>query len=153
MSDNDLSTTELADRLIKEAYTYKELAQHPHQNICNYHGIRLQGDFMTGLCLKRYSKTLQQCVDDGDELDVESVLQGIRKVSQGDINPSNIMLDYAESGGPFPVIVDFDSCRKQGEPNDGKVGTEGRYEPSKPAEYVNDEVSLGYIARWLRTRS
>jgi serine/threonine protein kinase len=172
---NDLSSTRLADSLVQEALIYQELAKHPHPNICEYRGIFVLDGLMSGICLRQYSKTLQQCVDDGDRLDVEPVVQGIETglkhlhelgfvhvrhvslksvscslitISQGDITPSNIVFDVANLN--VPVIIDFDSCYRDGAEITGKGGTTGwSKQNTSIAKCTDDNWSLEAIKGWL----
>lgn len=77
-NEADLSTTRVADFLVQEAQIYHELTKNPHPNISEYFGIYMRDGLMTGLCLRKYSKTLHERVRDGDEMDIESILNGIK---------------------------------------------------------------------------
>lgn len=73
-----LSTTRIADILVQEAQVYHELAKNPHPNIGEYLGIYVRDGLMAGICLRRYSKTLHERVEDGEKLDIDSILNGIK---------------------------------------------------------------------------
>ncbi|KIK58820.1 hypothetical protein GYMLUDRAFT_45111 [Collybiopsis luxurians FD-317 M1] len=74
----ELATTRVADWMIKEAEIYHKISQHPHPNICEYRGIYVLDGLMAGLCLRRYHKTLKQAVQDGDRMDADSIIGGIK---------------------------------------------------------------------------
>ncbi|KAG1790532.1 kinase-like domain-containing protein [Suillus plorans] len=110
------------DDLIKEAKVYEILQQHPHPNICVYYGCVRDGDHITAICLKKYTRNLMEAVWKSDPtLNPAAILDGISKglaflhetlgLVHNDINPANIMLDDAG----VPVIIDFDSCIPIGE--------------------------------------
>lgn len=55
-----------------------------------------------------------------------------------DLNPTNIMMD-----GDTPVVIDFDSCKREGDRLGSKVGTPGwALEDEKYARWANDLHSL-----------
>lgn len=64
---------------------------------------------------------------------------------QGDINPANILLDSTSA----PIIIDFDSCCRQGEHIVGKGGTFEWSNDAETAEVENDFYGLEKIANWL----
>lgn len=173
----EISTTGVADSFVQEAQVYHELAKKPHPNIAEYFGIYVQDGLMTGICLRRYSKTLFQSVKDGDQMDIDSIVNGIKiglqylhsldyvhvgrtvswnvfpawsyNISQGDINPHNIMFDAMNLH--VPVIIDFDSCHKRGARIGRKAGTPGWYRElgQRIAQFENDEYGLNAIRSWL----
>jgi len=110
------------DDMFEEAKIYEILKQHPHPNICIYYGCVRNGDYFTALCLKKYGRSLQDAVTNGDgTLVPHAVLDGISKglhflhatlgLVHNDINPTNTMLDHEGNA----VIVDFDSCMPIGQ--------------------------------------
>jgi serine/threonine protein kinase len=58
-----------------------------------------------------------------------------------DLNPSNIMMD-----GDNPVIIDFDSCKREGDELGSKAGTDGwTLDGQDHAMRENDLYSLSKI--------
>lgn len=151
------------DLLLKEARTCEILKANPHPNIVEYHGCIVKDGRIRGLCLTKYAQDLDQRVRDGgvDGLDVEALLNELRSgiehlhglgLVHNDINPRNVM--FADDG--TPVIIDFDSCEKEGSVPACKAGTFGWDEgTSDVASRENDLLSLRKIEEWLRkgTRS
>lgn len=110
-----------------------------------------------GLCLAKYEKTLADCLKSQDpKLDPEKCLSGIRSgiehlhelgLVHNDINPTNIMfrLDYT------PVIIDFDSCEKEGSVPEFKTGTPGWDDmDATTARRENDLGALEKLTNALR---
>ncbi|ESK89396.1 serine threonine-protein kinase [Moniliophthora roreri MCA 2997] len=149
--------TSVADGIIREALVLESLTRlGGHGNICEYRGFVEREGYISGLCFKRYGKSLEDAVRDGDEVNVEEVLKGIKSGLEwlhshgwvhGDICPYNIML---ESGSNMiPVIIDFDSCTRLGHHITGKGGTPGWSLDSDIAEKENDFYGLALIEIWL----
>lgn len=119
--------------LLQESEINEILRQHPHPNIAQYYGCVVENGRFGGLCLQGYSSTCKQRAErraskgqDGSgepalsETEKRRLMQGIRDgvthlhrlgLVHNDLNPSNIMLEDGVA-----VIIDFDSCRRQGEP-------------------------------------
>ena len=147
------------DDMVEEAKIYEILKKHLHPNICIYNGCVRQGDYLTAICLKKYPRSLQRAVWDGDStLDSAKILDGVSEglhflhetlgLVHNDINPSNIMLsDTGEA-----VIIDFDSCLPIGqEIGFRKGGTFGWTSEPPPSIAVpeNDLFGLKLIAKFM----
>jgi hypothetical protein len=145
------------DDMVEEAKIYEILKKHLHPNICIYYGCVRRGDYLTAICLKKYARSLQQAVWNGDcTLDSAKIIDGISKglhflhetlgLVHNDINPSNIML--GDTGDA--VIIDFDSCLPIGqEIGFRKGGTFGWTSEPPPSIAVpeNDLFGLTLIAK------
>ncbi|KAG1777755.1 kinase-like domain-containing protein [Suillus placidus] len=149
------------DSLAHEAKVYEILKQHPHPNICVYHGCVRDGDHITAICLKNYGRDLMEAVWERDPtLNPAVILDGISKgltflheklgLVHNDINPANIMLDDAGD----PVIIDFDSCTPIGEKIglSGKAGTFGWTMDPMPTISLpeNDLYGLTQIGEFMK---
>ncbi|THH27397.1 hypothetical protein EUX98_g6792 [Antrodiella citrinella] len=154
---DDLSTSEQADCLLGEAHIYERLAAHPHPHICEHYGYAGRDGLLTGLCLKKYRKSLYDAVNDGDEFDEDAVLSGVRSgldhmhsmgLVHGDVSPSNIMLESQT----IAVIVDFDSCLEIGSEVLLKGGTPPWTNESDVAQVISDFYALNKIKEWLREK-
>lgn len=131
--DTDAST-ELSTLILDEAKVCEILRVHPHPNIAQYLGCVVDGGRITGLCFVKYGMTLLERVSKGgqDAFDADLCLRGIRNGIQHlhelglihcDINPANILM--SGDGDDNPIIIDFDSCRREGEHLGLKAGTRG----------------------------
>jgi serine/threonine protein kinase len=143
----------------EEARIYEILTKHPHQNICIYYGCVRKGNYLTAICLKKYARSLQDAVEQGDRtLDSAAILEGISKglrflhetlgLVHNDINPTNVMLDDSTEA----VIIDFDSCMPIGR----QMGFRKRgifyWTPEPPPSTAvpeNDLYSLRLIAKFM----
>ncbi|RGP72139.1 serine threonine kinase [Fusarium longipes] len=112
--------TIIKERVLAEANVCEVLMKNPHPNIMKYWGCYVVDGRIEALCLAKYTMTLAERVDTGVPLDTERCLTGIRDGIQhlhslglvhNDINSRNIMMDPADN----PVIIDFDSCTREGE--------------------------------------
>ncbi|EIM85564.1 uncharacterized protein STEHIDRAFT_59209 [Stereum hirsutum FP-91666 SS1] len=147
----------LADLLLQEAQVCEILAKHPHRHVCEYRGYVQKNGMITGLCFKQYGKNLYEALRDGDVIDHRKILDGVKSglehlhalgLVHGDINPANILLDSTSA----PIIIDFDSCCRQGERIVGKGGTFEWSNDAETAEVENDFYGLEKIADWLLKR-
>jgi serine/threonine protein kinase len=84
---------------------------------------------ITGLCFHKYPMTLSQKLKEATPFDTSSCLEGIGSgvrpmhslgLIHNDLNPRSIMMD-----GERPVIIDFDSCKREGDELGIKAGTSG----------------------------
>lgn len=118
------------DLLLEEARICEILRRDPHPNVAQYLGCTVKGNRVTGLCFVKYNVTLWDRLQNRDSpLDrenccgaIESGLEHLHSLGliHNDVNPHNIMLKSDET----PVIIDFDSCRREGD-NLLKEGTWG----------------------------
>jgi serine/threonine protein kinase len=121
----------LSDMLLHEAQVCETLKQRPHPNIAEYIGSIIENNRVTGLCFAKYVGTLAERLNDTTRpLNRSLCLQGIKcglehlhslRLIHNDINPFNIMLTASDT----PVIIDFDSCQKEGDGLGAKRGTIG----------------------------
>lgn len=146
------------DLLLKEARICEMLRHAPHPNIVEYHGVVVEVNVIKGLCLTRYDKTLSSVLRDGSmDLDIDTCLAGIHSgishihslgLVHNDINPSNIMFRKNDT---TPIIIDFDSCERQGAVPEAKIGTFGWNDGAADrAEYGNDLKALELIGTAFR---
>lgn len=150
------------DYLLHEAKIYEILKNHPHPNICSYHGCVKDGDFIAALCLKKYGRSLDRAVWDGDTtLDpamiLDDVARGLRflhetlRLAHNDVNASNVLLD--DSGRA--VITDFDACLPIGQDiGRGKVGQFGWMITPRPTVSLpeNDLHALPLLAQFMKEK-
>ena len=107
------------------------LRQNPHHNIAKYLGcVANKQGRISGLVFVKYPITLGQMLRDGTHFDRQRCLRGIKAgishlhglgLIHNDINPENIMMDGVVDDME-PVIIDFDSCRKEDEKLGSKFG-------------------------------
>ena len=118
-----------ARSLLEEARILEYFTKFPHPNIAKYHGCVLEGDRISGLCLTKYTVTLRERIlfsqqgklpfptSHAVEAWCDEVKRGLNHLhSHGyvhkDLDPRNVMLDSEDSA----IIIDFDSCQKEGKP-------------------------------------
>lgn len=110
----------IPDLFIAEARIYEILKQHPHPNIAQYFGCVVRENRIMGLCLAKYHITLKDRLN-GDRPVPRDILNGIESglkhlhelgLIHNDINPSNIMF---KANDDTPVVIDFDSCGREGD--------------------------------------
>jgi serine/threonine protein kinase len=158
-NEGEASVPTPGDDMVEEAKIYEILRKHPHPNICIYYGCVRKGDYLTAICLKKYARSLQDAVEQGDRtLDSAAILEGISKglrilhetlgLVHNDINPTNIMLD--DSGEA--VIIDFDSCMPIGQEIGFRKGGTFCWTPEPPPSIAvpeNDLYGLRLIAKFM----
>jgi len=153
--DEPKDLAELGSLMLHEAGICEILRASPHPNIAQYLGCIVENDKITGLCFVKYGMDLRQRVtEDSRPCDADLFFQGIQEGIQHlhslglihcDINPTNILMD-----GDTPVIVDFDSCQRNGEKLGLKGGTlDWANLDFKFARPENDEYGLSKIRDFL----
>jgi len=132
------------------------LRLYPHPNIAQYLGIVVKDGRIRGICFAEYSRTLSQMLKDGTSFQRDVVLGGIKAGIQhmhglglvhNDLHLSNIMMD-----GDTPIVIDFDSCKQEGDKLGSKAGNFGRTVDGEDfARRDNDLYSLSEIQVALAT--
>lgn len=123
---------QISDDVLAELEICEILKRRPHPNIARYLGCQVREGRITGICFAKYQKILIRAVHPGNHMkrrfpydngaleDVESCLGGVEEgirhlhslgLVHNDIDPANIML--TDNG--IPVIIDFGSCRANGQ--------------------------------------
>lgn len=150
--DVTIRETVLQEALVCEAL----LKKFRHGNVAEYLGCEVENARITGLCFRKYEKTLFESVYEANApLDHRSCIEGIRSgiehlhchgYCHNDMNPANIMLDVNAT----PIIIDFDSCRPEGAEFGHKAGTEGwNCQTSEKSQRENDINGLNQIKNFL----
>ncbi|KAI6866058.1 hypothetical protein KC338_g4888 [Hortaea werneckii] len=145
----------LPEMLLEEARILEHLKPHGHRNLVRYFGCVAKEDRIAGSALEKYDAILQyRLEDDPRPLDAPSCISGIKAgmeflhslgLAQNDLNPMNIALDKDDQ----PVILDFGSCRKFGDPllSGGTPGwVDEDYTTSSPG---HDNIALQKLDLWL----
>lgn len=72
-------STSLAEEALDEARTCETIRKHgSHSNICEYRGYIHKDGMITGLCYRRHGKTLSEAVKEGETIDAQAILNGIK---------------------------------------------------------------------------
>lgn len=151
LSYGEIDNVQISDLLLGEAQICEILRKYPHPNVAQYLGCTVQGNQITGLCFVKYDLTLADRLNDCDRplnrdrcwKDIERGVRHLHSLGliHNDINPYNIMLKSDDT----PVIIDFDSCRREGDKLI-KAGTWGwADESSELASTTNDYYGLKKI--------
>jgi serine/threonine protein kinase len=148
------ASCKINDQILNEVDVCEILMNNPHPNIGQYLGCIVEGDRITGLCFTMYEMTLFEKQRRSLPFDRAACLRGIKcgvrhlhklGLVHNDLNPRNIMMKADN-----PVIIDFDSCRRQGQELGLKGGTKGwALEGVTHAEYDNDLYGLDKIREFL----
>ncbi|KAH8726970.1 hypothetical protein GQ44DRAFT_613081, partial [Phaeosphaeriaceae sp. PMI808] len=102
---------------------------HPHSNVVQYLVWVVKNGRIKGFCFPKYSTTLSQMLKNKTRFDKSWFLHGIEVgvrhihgsgLVHDDLNPSNVMID-----GDSAVIIDFGSCKKEGDRLGSMTGTYG----------------------------
>ncbi|KAF1982243.1 kinase-like protein [Aulographum hederae CBS 113979] len=159
---------QIAQWVMQEVDIYEILKHHPHPNIVHYLGCEIdEEDYVSGIWLTKYPESSLQRVNPGSFnkralkfdpatlKDRRKVLDGVESgirhlhsfgLAHNDINPANIMLFEDDT----PVIIDFGSCRRDGESTKEAGGTYEWYDEEREASSPrNDLDALAEIAEWL----
>ncbi|KAI1735349.1 kinase-like domain-containing protein [Xylaria scruposa] len=133
---------------LSEARVCEILKNHPHPNIARYLGCIIKDGKVKGLGFDNYPVTLGKMLENETPFDRQRCIRGIEAgvqhmhdlgLAHNDLNPENIMMH-----GDNPIIIDFDSCKPEGE----KLLKGGTYEWSPAKGYSkreNDHYSLSKI--------
>jgi serine/threonine protein kinase len=150
----DEEAQDLSKQILDEANICEIIRKNPHPNIAEYMGCIEENGSIIGLCFVKYTMDLIQRVQTRRPLDTDIYLRGIENgiqhlhrlgVVHNDINPRNIMIDEDDK----PIIIDFDSCKLDGEEL-GKSGTPGwAIENARYAKQENDYYGLSMIKKYL----
>ncbi|KAF9008444.1 kinase-like domain-containing protein [Cyathus striatus] len=156
--------TPVLPKLVSSEITiFENILKNPHRNVCTYYGCIRDGDYVGGVVLEKYRRTLENLMDSnpiiGSNIETqttpfnpEAILTGIRQgldhihslgLVHDDINPRNIMID--DDGEP--VIIDFNSCMLPGELSRG--GTPGWSNCPNIATFENDEFGFDLICKMV----
>ncbi|KAI1352324.1 kinase-like domain-containing protein [Xylaria sp. FL0043] len=148
--ENASNNPDYACQILTEVKTCEVLRKHPHHNIVQYLGCIVKDGRIKGLAFAKYSITLSQMLKDGTRFNRSRCLHGIQAgvshmhklgLVHNDLNPSNIMMDEDN-----PVIIDFDSCKREGDKLGSKGGTYGwTLDGEDYARRENDFYSLEKI--------
>jgi len=127
---------------------------HPHPNIVKYLGYVVENGAVKGLCFAELPMTLAQRLKMRDYLDIDHCIAGVESgvrhlhtlgFIHNDLNLPNIMMD-----GDDPIIIDFDSSKREGEELGWKEGTPGwTKEGMHYADRDNDFYSISKICEFL----
>lgn len=165
---NDTNRKRIADEVLQEVKVCEKLKLKPHPNIAEYIGCKVDDGKISGICFKQYKETLQQKLNPGhlnkrefarsSRLDAawcSGIIQGIRNgldhlhalgLVHNDITPANIIVDEHDT----PVIIDFGSCRANGESLRGVGRTYEWYDHEvKIANPSNDLDALAEMEAWM----
>lgn len=70
----------MAETVLHEAGVVEKIRMHGrHKNVCEYRGYLEKNGLITGLCYQRLEKTLEAAVEDGDPIEMQAVLDGVRR--------------------------------------------------------------------------
>jgi serine/threonine protein kinase len=120
LSYDEDKATRIPDLVLAEARICEILRKNPHPNVAQYGGCLVRDNHIIGLCFAKYDITLSEKLNCRHKLS-HSILRGIENgikhlhtlgINHNDINPTNIMF---KNGDENPVIIDFDSCGREGE--------------------------------------
>ncbi|KAI1776223.1 kinase-like domain-containing protein [Hypoxylon cercidicola] len=151
---NPATSSKLGNQLLIEADVCQILMAYPHPNIVKYLGCIVENGMIKGLCFTKLPMTLARRLRMGKPLDTDHCIKGIESgvhhlhklgFINNDLNPSNIMMD-----GDNPIIIDFDSSKREGEELGWKEGTIGwAKEGIRYANRDNDFYGISQVRRFL----
>ncbi|KAI1187399.1 kinase-like domain-containing protein [Nemania serpens] len=144
------SAHKFGDPILVEVEACEILREHPHPNIVRYLGCVVKNGRIEALAFNKYTITLYDMLVNGLSFDKSRCMNGIEAgvrhmhdlgFVHNDLNPANIMMD-----GDSPVIIDFDSCKLEGEKLGLKGGTYGySVDEEEYSKRSNDLYSLSKI--------
>eukprot|EP00178_Gracilaria_changii_P005738 TRINITY_DN195_c0_g2_i1.p1 TRINITY_DN195_c0_g2~~TRINITY_DN195_c0_g2_i1.p1 ORF type:complete len:257 (-),score=33.06 TRINITY_DN195_c0_g2_i1:4604-5374(-) len=148
----------IASTFLQEVKTLERLSKHPHPNIMKYYGCVVKGDRIVGICVEKCKETLYERTWIREQaVDRETVIENIRRAAlhlhslgfcHNDINISNVMFREDDS----VALIDFDSCRQNGEILGSKKGTVGFSDQSvTTSTFENDMYGIRKVNEYLET--
>lgn len=144
------------NELMNEIQVFECLAGSPHPNIATYLGCIREGEYITGIALKRYAQNLNGAIHSSwGRLDRRRVLSGVKAgldhlhglgYIHNDFNASNVMLsDEGEA-----LLIDFGFTQREGT-SKVIVGQPGWHRLSTVSCREDDYFALGLLAEYLHT--
>ncbi|KAI1158894.1 kinase-like domain-containing protein [Nemania serpens] len=143
------SAHKFGDPILAEVEACEILRKHPHPNIVRYLGCVVRNGRIEALAFDRYTTTLYKMLVNDISFDKSRCMNGIEAgvrhmhglgLVHNDLNPDNIMMD-----GDSPVIIDFDSCKPEGQKLGIKGGTYGYSLDEEYSKRSNDLYSLSKV--------
>ncbi len=134
------------------------ISQHPHPNIIQYYGCRVNRGRITGLVLDNHPNNLTDYMKINGSVEKEPFMEALKSAvyhlhslgcAHNNINPGHILVN--KEG--MPVLVDFGSARTIGAKLGSGLGTVGWYDGEiqdySTSDTPNDLSALENISRWL----
>jgi len=147
--------SKLPKLLIKEAQILELLKPHGHKDLAKYHGCVSKRGRIVGIALDRHSILLPyRLKQDPRDLDIAACMDGLRAgvehlhslgFAHNNLKPSTIALDAADQ----PVILDFEACRRFGEPLLNGRRRRWNDEDCRASDRHHDISALLEIESWL----
>ncbi|KAF4967667.1 hypothetical protein FSARC_4815 [Fusarium sarcochroum] len=119
----------IANRVLREARICQTIQEFPHRNVARYYGCCISSrSLIIGLCFECYAETLSERMGRGIKISdecLDQLKEGVLHlhslgIVHNDLNQDNIMFHTLED--EEPVLIDFDSSAKRGEPLPAKRG-------------------------------
>lgn len=154
---SDEQAHDLTNQIINEVSVCEILRSNPHPNIIEFLGCIVKDDKIQGLCFTKCSMDLEERLRDKKPLDPELYLRSLRGailhlhalgLVHNDINPRNIMINEND----VPIIIDFDSCKHEGELLDKSGTPDWCIEDAKYAMPENDFFSFALVEKYLLSK-
>lgn len=149
------TTLQTSNQILNEVLVCELLKANPHPNIAAYTGCVVACGRIRGLCFMRYEMTIAERLRKTDDFDKDLCLReietGVRHLHSlglvhNDINPTNIMVD----GNDRAIIIDFDTCYRNGQKLGHKAGTWGWFmEGTEYAKFANDFYGLSKLRDYM----
>jgi len=147
------------DITLREIEMCEMLLQHPHPNVCQYHGVVVDEGQVTSLVFDRYEMNLIHAILHGHEIDEAKCLRDFNRAVQhfhslglvhGDVKPENIFANLATQ--QF-CLRDFSADHREGAYLTLRIGTAGwTPEPEETDQQAAKEIdwhSIEMLKMWL----
>ncbi|OBT43223.1 hypothetical protein VE00_06401 [Pseudogymnoascus sp. WSF 3629] len=154
------STAMYAELMLQEAHVCQILKQDPHENILRYLGCLVDNGRIVGLAFEKCDLTLRQLVEgQHDSVDsrsyrkaiaaeaIKATIAGLEHLRKQDFVHGDLTVDNLMSKKGIWKIIDFDSCRKRGDPLSIKKGAVAN--GVETAEFCSDDLGLESIRQFL----
>lgn len=147
---------EFLELILSDIRVCEILRRNPHPNIAQYLGCLVNKEGrVSGLVFAKYPITLTQILREETPFDRPCCLHGIEAgishmhglaLIHNDTNPANIMMVGDDMK---PVVIDFESCKPEGEELGIKGGTSGWSLDADVATRENDLYGLSKLRETL----